>query len=1100
MEFTFIFMMPVQIMTTTIKATKTTKTTKATTISKAKKLSCSSKKSANQSTAVNDINIIPDNWDDDEGDDIFCRVLTSGNANKGGEKEKILLSSSSINDVSSNWDTYLNECVESEPDPASDDDTKKKYYNRQKVLDSSVEAEHNPSIRKHEIQKKLVVSSPKPVSVSVPVPTFEYLGFNFSKDVESRIFFPTFLRYLNCNSIERFTAMQHDLLESLLSGNHFQVLSGCGTGKSFVTVTAFIGLLYETHTLIWVYDRPEQHLQLRKQVLTHAFGASGNLAKVIDVGSAGYPGLLLPPNVEENGLILTPAKKLSAVIERLRHGQKKLIFLFDEAQSIFTADQRRIATEYQQQLFNEPQQQHDDPAGSSSSSSLAARSTPPLMHMIEEAIMLSQDAGCDYQMVFLSAVAKLMSAGDIQPAAVIEDFVHAHNCKDRAKPFKTLDSSSKNNNLHETYIVEFQCHQGIYEQMAHLMLMYLTPGRNLVICRPQQVQPIVDFIVSSDPTITVTSDMDYWMDPKYSVVIVREHELKSLEGVDIAGLTGVFLLTIAHEAVVHRSFQSIGRVGRLGQAVTRAFVFMDKTNWKQSRREAVSQEHLRKFVLENHEAVEVVMKDAASSLAGIRCPRRIQPVNPSAAAVEEARQLNAVANKIHVCPFAAFDGAGRPYLCPRQGSGCRMHHPLSAELVWYRGRAFLDGSRYKTTGRTPDYYRSAQCRCSDDDTVCDTTVCILHPASRSSSSSTAAASRNSSSGKPVFKNKFIQYPKAAADSRDQDARSETSLSSCSTRCVSIAAPVLESSAAAVAVAVVKKTNAWEKPLVGICIEKTAQPVAEGRALPSEARRASAWDRSPSSLFDSALTGSPPTTKTEQPAAVRHEEAPATELCQDCFFYGQCNRHRSRLHLQDSGFAAAAKLFEKTFAETKVCLKGFFEPDKCKFGSDCHRLHKGDARLTAGVVAAFRSFYIRTTAELSGRPVSTCRVNRAHDFRFCYFLHKEDSCKAGQACRQQPAGAEKKKEKKADYSTMSSKTAAAVTTKRSQFAVLDDESSDTDDEMKSDAKSKEKDSAGDTRPVPPSVSIAVALPSAVGTLTAKKGGWSTFTKKAPGTVS
>eukprot|EP01036_Dinobryon_divergens_P027696 gene27696-36510_t len=719
-------------MTATIKATTTTK---ATTISKAKKLS-SIKKSANQSTAAVNINFIPDNWDDvGEDDDIFSRVLTRKAINDGEKTNKKLLSTNE----SSNWD----ECVESEHDPASDDDVKKTNYNRQKQFGKSVAVEHRLSLAKHDIQKKPVLSQEP---VPVPMPIYEYLGFNFSKDVESRIFFQTFLRYLNCNSIERFTAMQHDLLESLLSGNHFQVLSGCGTGKSFVAVTAFIGLLYETHTLIWVYDRPEQHLQLRKQVLTHASGASGNLAKVIDVGSAVFPGLLLPPNVEENGLILTPAKKLSAIVERLSHGQKKLILLFDEAQSIFTADQRRMATEYQQQLDEQQQQQqqqHDDDLAGSSSSSSAARTAPPLMHMIKEAMKLAQDAGCDYQMVFLSAVAKLMTAGDIQPAEVIADFVHAYNYEDGAtntnintnsKPFKTLDSSSKSNNLHETYIVEFHCHQGIYEQMAHLMLMYLTPGRNLVICRPQQVQPIVDFIVSSDPTITVTSDMDYWMDPKYSVVIVREHELKSLEGVDIAGLTGVFLLTIAHEAVVHRSFQSIGRVGRLGQAATRAFVFMDKTNWKQSRREAVSQEHLRKFILENHEAVEVVMEDATSSLTGIRCPRRIQPVNPSAAAVDEARQLNAVANKIHVCPFAVFDGAGKPYLCPRQGNGCRMHHPLSEELSWYRGRAYLDGSRYKTTGRTPDYYRSAHCLCradDDDETVCDATVCILHPARRS---------------------------------------------------------------------------------------------------------------------------------------------------------------------------------------------------------------------------------------------------------------------------------------------------------------------------------------------------------------------------------
>jgi hypothetical protein len=49
--------------------------------------------------------------------------------------------------------------------------------------------------------------------------------------------------------------------------------------------------------------------------------------------------LRIAPNVEENGLILTPAKKLYGVIERLNQVNKKLILMFDEAQSIFTAEQ-----------------------------------------------------------------------------------------------------------------------------------------------------------------------------------------------------------------------------------------------------------------------------------------------------------------------------------------------------------------------------------------------------------------------------------------------------------------------------------------------------------------------------------------------------------------------------------------------------------------------------------------------------------------------------------------------------------------------------------------------------------------------------------------
>jgi hypothetical protein len=333
-------------------------------------------------------------------------------------------------------------------------------------------------------------------------------------------------------------------------------------------------------------------------------------------------------------------------------------------------------------------------------------------------------------------------------------------------------------------------------------------------------------------------------------------------------------------------------------------------------------------------------------------------------------------------------------------------------------------------------------------------------------------------------------------------------------------------ASAVAVAV-QKRNAWEKPLLGICVEKkSTPPVAmamemETSAQALEAKRVSAWDKAPSLLFDSP----PPRTQAIKPEAVAvavaqkpvsqsdvsvniiREEVSAMELCQNCFFYGQCNRNPARLHLQDSGFPAAAKAFEKTFAETKVCLKGFFEPEKCKFGSACHRLHKGDARLTAGVITAFRSFYIRTTAQLSGRPLSSCRVNRSHDHRFCYFLHKEDSCNGSKAsnhvCRH-PAAAEKKVCRVAN-------SKAAVATK-SQFAILD-ESSDTDEYDKDNDKdnanandlvsvSKDKMADAKARPALFTSSLIIEAPSCTASNPLAKSGVRRMigVSKAPGSTS
>ena len=70
--------MPLQMTATTIATA--TKTTKATKISKAKKLS-SIKKSVENNILVNSI---PDNWDDVEESDIFCRILSNCGGRDGG--------------------------------------------------------------------------------------------------------------------------------------------------------------------------------------------------------------------------------------------------------------------------------------------------------------------------------------------------------------------------------------------------------------------------------------------------------------------------------------------------------------------------------------------------------------------------------------------------------------------------------------------------------------------------------------------------------------------------------------------------------------------------------------------------------------------------------------------------------------------------------------------------------------------------------------------------------------------------------------------------------------------------------------------------------
>ena len=343
---------------------------------------------------------------------------------------------------------------------------------------------------------------------------FEYKGFAFSEKHISSPYFSSSIAFLNQIGIEEFKDSQLKMLDQLLKGNNFQALTNCGSGKSFLVLFGFTACLSEDHTLIFVYDRESSHQQLRDQTIKMLLDFSGGGMPIVDIGSSATETAnhkhVRDVDISTFRAVLSPCRKLSQVLEKV-HG--KVVLVFDECQSIFFDNSK-------------------------------------FLENIEESISSIKER-C--QIVCLSAVGNITNSRsqadsfiqkclgqDTEVEVVVNAPLNAAGGREGGG-----EGGSTVSLLHETYIVHMHDHEGIYEQIVNISMTYLTSGRNILICRPQQVGVLVDYISNEYPHIRFTSNREHWQNPKYKIVLVREDELKELEGLNLEDLTSVYLLTIS---------------------------------------------------------------------------------------------------------------------------------------------------------------------------------------------------------------------------------------------------------------------------------------------------------------------------------------------------------------------------------------------------------------------------------------------------------------------------------------------------------------------------------------------------------------------------
>lgn len=143
-----------------------------------------------------------------------------------------------------------------------------------------------------------------------------------------------------------FTAMQMEMLDQLVSGDHFQVSStdmNCGSGKTTVAVGATLGLLLPGDKLVVVYRPARTASPLVSQIESLVNRFSGGRAHV---GTAGQQrDESIHDVVVSNDVVMTSCMLLESVLKAVvdshrassvtGHRRPKVYIVFDESHQIF---------------------------------------------------------------------------------------------------------------------------------------------------------------------------------------------------------------------------------------------------------------------------------------------------------------------------------------------------------------------------------------------------------------------------------------------------------------------------------------------------------------------------------------------------------------------------------------------------------------------------------------------------------------------------------------------------------------------------------------------------------------------------------------------
>jgi hypothetical protein len=500
------------------------------------------------------------------------------------------------------------------------------------------------------------------------------LGYNFNDNIINNPFFDDCLRAFIMQGIEELNETQKQILKMLEKNLHFQVTGNghCGSGKTTGTIFGILSNMGKNDKLICIKKFLKGGKGLNDEIILHINNLTDNKAVIVDADNMKTE----KKDLMNANIILTSCLNVKSLFNLFIEEKydNKIYILFDEAANIFNEQENDRLEEYEK---NEDINRE------------------PFMRTCLYGIYMLKQNKINFITIFLSAVGDIPLNQIKSPSDIIEQsFNKWNNIKIEKITSNGINSIRHTRVFKVTKEGAFSIGGSttyrdrevplIYETMITIALNWLINGRLLFIMRRSQVDEfsklLNNYIKSYGTYFMYTSDSNYWNDLQYNIIIVREDELKELEGRNISNIKAVYLFTIGNERNIPDKLQAMGRTGRLGQGVTWLFLFLDCCGTRNQTREQEAHNIIISSLNQNNSnPVKVIVVNDDSVLNSTCNDIPKLSINSKHYSKDELQIImNKVndANKYQVCKFLS-----NRYECMYKGRHCTWYHPNKDDFI-----------------------------------------------------------------------------------------------------------------------------------------------------------------------------------------------------------------------------------------------------------------------------------------------------------------------------------------------------------------------------------------------------------------------------------
>jgi hypothetical protein len=500
------------------------------------------------------------------------------------------------------------------------------------------------------------------------------LGYDFDDSMFENPFFEDGIRAFMALGIDEFNQTQKDILEMISKNVHFQVSGNghCGCGKTTGTIFGILSHMKKDDKLICIKKFLKGGKGLSNEMIQHVKKFTNNKADIVDADDMK----VVKDDLINADIIFTSCLNIKSLVKVMIENslkiKNKIYILFDEAADIFNELEEKKLEEYENTDKNMLE--------------------PFIRSCLYSLYQLNQEK-INFQIIFLSAVSDIPSNQIKAPFKVIEDSCHKwtklkiHKVESTGvnsirytRVFKiTRDGAF---NIGGSTMVRDREVPLIYETMITIALNWLIDGRLLFILRRSQVSEFTllldKYIIEYGSYFTYTSDSKYWNDIRYNIIIVREDELKELQGRNIVNIKSVYLFTIGSERNIADKLQAMGRTGRLGQGVSWLFLFLDCCGTRNQTKELESQDIVIDSLRKNNSVQVITVKDESILNTSYNDIPKFQykKVNLTSKELDEIQIKINEGNKKQICKFLSDK-----YECMYGGRNCSWYHPRKEDFV-----------------------------------------------------------------------------------------------------------------------------------------------------------------------------------------------------------------------------------------------------------------------------------------------------------------------------------------------------------------------------------------------------------------------------------